>query len=78
MSVWDTIKRLEHEKVIEPTELEVLQRYGIDPLYLFMETPTLFQSIRPEIPSLLVYQGEVYIVKNPERVKEALNLRRCQ
>ena len=25
MSVFDIIKRLEHEKVIEPTELEVLQ-----------------------------------------------------
>jgi len=75
--VWDIIRRLEHEKVIEPTELEVLQLYGIDPLYLFTEFPTMFQSMRPRIPSLLVYQGEVYIVKNPERVKEALNLMRC-
>jgi len=76
MDVFRVIEGLKNEGVLEPTELEVLQLYRIDPLYLFTEWPTLFQSMRPGIPSLLVFQGEVYIVKDPEKVKKALELRR--
>lgn len=49
----------------------------IDPLYLFAELPTLWVARRPGAPSVLVYQGEVYRVKDPRRVIEALGLVRA-
>lgn len=50
----------------------------IDFLHMFTETPSIFKSKKPDVPSVLIYQGKVWKLKDADKAIKALGMSEIQ
>jgi len=61
------------EEIMDPAALSVIFSH-IDFLYTLMEIPHIFKSKKPDVPSVLVYQGKVWKLKDVNKAIKALGM----